>query len=394
MPSTPADAAGSAGPAGAAAAAATSPTPVAAGSASGLAGSTVFSGLSAPSGSMSPNTPSGFDTKTVSTQYTSADIGRLSDLIKLVSGIATSHPLDGFNAEVIADVGKNARLSPQQIAALKSGNADAATKQKASDAAWKGALAQLANLGVSSNYLESQGITTPPSASNGVSKAAELVKVPLESTTLQQLQNQGVDVTGLKDVDALVHGHDQGSVTLPGAAPPTTLGAEYDQFVNDCNNGTAASRLSTVQNLSGRGCAGHHGRPSNTSQVAQAQQNIMLYASDNDLTVPAAYAALEKGDAEGQRTGPDHQYREHRPVDGHAPRQPVGCHHQPLPGDHVGERCRQGRDWHRPDGGHHHPRPCQPLRPANPSTDGGDMPARHTPLSMTIIGAVRHSRHT
>ena len=72
--------------------------------------------------------------------------------------------------------------------------------------------------------------------SGGVSKAAELVKVPLESTTLQQLQNQGVDVTGLKDVDALVHGHDQGSVTLPGAAPPTTLGAEYDQFVNDWNS--------------------------------------------------------------------------------------------------------------------------------------------------------------
>ncbi len=303
MPATPADTAGSAGPEGAAAAATAagiSPTPVTAGT---TTGSTVFSGLTAPSGSMSPNTPKGFDTKTVSTQYTSADIGRLSDLIKLVSGIATSHPLDGFNAEVITDVGKNAGLSPQQIAALKSGNADAATKQKASDAAWKGALAQLANLGVSSNYLESQGITTPPSASNGVSKAAELVKVPLESTTLQQLQNQGVDVTGLKDVNALVHGHDQGRVTLPGTAAPTTLGAEYDQFVNDWNNGTAASRTSTVQNLTAVGALDTTAGAPTLQQVAQAQQNIMLYASDNNLTVPAAYAELEKTTPKGNVPG-------------------------------------------------------------------------------------------
>jgi hypothetical protein len=254
---------------------------------------------------MNPNAPKGWDTKTIATQYNSTDIGRLSDLIKLVSAVATGHPLDGFNAQVIADVAKNAGLSPQATAALKGGSASAANKQAAVKAAWTGITAQLTSLGVPPSALDARGIETPPNAANALNKLQSVITIPLESTTLNQLSDQGVDVSGMKNVDALVQGHDQGIVSLPGQTAPTTLESQYDQFVSNWNNNPSNFRNTTVQDLVGVGALDITGGNPTLQQVEQAYQNVMLWASDHNLSIPAAFGDLEKDEPQGNVPGED-----------------------------------------------------------------------------------------
>jgi hypothetical protein len=305
MPTTPADTTGAQGPeAAAAAAAASSPAnPVAAGSASATTGTSVFSGLQIPGGTLSANAPSGWADKTISTTYTSADIGRLSDLVKLVSAVSTGHPLDGFNAEVIQNVAKNAGLSPQATAALRSGAASKENTQAAVKAAWSGITDQLLALGIAPSALKQKGINTPPNSANAINKLKEVVSLPLESTTLNQLADQGVDAGKIKNVDSLITGHDQGTVQLPGQKAPTTLEAQYDQFVSNWNNNDNNFRQTTVQDLVGMGALDITGGQPTLDQVTQAYQNVMLYASDNNMTVPQAFGDLEGTEPKGNVPG-------------------------------------------------------------------------------------------
>lgn len=301
-PVTPADTAGTQGPEQTATLTPTA-QPVAAGTTAENSGNTVFSGLTPPPGTMNSNAPTGWDAKKISTQYTSADIGRLGDLVKLVSAISTGHPLDGFDAEVIQDVAKNAGLSSQAAAALRSGNASGANKQAAVKAAWTGITTQLKSLGVPPSALTQRGINTPPNAANAINKLKDVVSIPLESTTLNQLTDQGVDVGGLKNVDALITGHDKGVVQLPGDTEPTTLEAQYDQFVTNWNNNDNGFRQTTLQDLVGVGALDTTGGQPTLSQVQQAYQNVMLWASDNNMTIPAAFGDLEKEEPQGNVPG-------------------------------------------------------------------------------------------
>ena len=123
MTMTPPQSAADASPGPAQAAPIDQPTPVTAGSATATAGATVFSGLTAPSGNMPANAPAGFnDTKVSVTPGNTPDPGRLGDLMKLIHAVAINHPLDGFDAAVVGDVGKNAGLTPQALAALRGGH--------------------------------------------------------------------------------------------------------------------------------------------------------------------------------------------------------------------------------------------------------------------------------
>ena len=306
MTMTPPQSAADASPGPAEAAPIDQPTPVTAGSATATAGATVFSGLTAPSGNMPANAPAGFnDTRVSVSPGNTPDPGRLGDLMKLIHAVAIDHPLDGFDAAVVGDVGKNAGLSPQALAALRGGTANDANREAAIKAAWKGVQTQLTNLGVPGSAIQKYGISQAPTVANAVNKLKEVTSIPLENTTLQYFQSQGVDVTGVNNIDKLVQLHDggvklTGEVTQQGA----TLASQYDQFVSDWNANDNNFRINQMQDLVGMGALDISNGTPTAAQVAAAWQNVATYAAQNKTTIPAAMAQLESHEPQGQVTLP------------------------------------------------------------------------------------------
>ena len=281
-----------------------SPTAVTAGTGT-TSGATVFSGLTAPSGNMPANAPASFsNTKVSVSPGKTPDPGRLSDLMKIMHAIAIGHPLDGENPAALADMAKNAGLSPQAAAALKNGGGSPANKEAAIKAAWKGIQTQLVNLGIPSSALQRAGISTSPTVANAANKATEVAKLPLENTTLQYFKSQGVDITGVTNVDKLVGLHD-GGVTLSGAVTQqgATLASQYDQFVTDWNSNDNNFRINQMQDLVGMGALDISNGTPTASQVAEAWQNVATYAAQNHMTIPGAMGVLEGGPPRGEPQG-------------------------------------------------------------------------------------------
>ena len=279
------------------------PAAVTAGTAT--AGGTVFSGLQAPSGNMPADAPANFnDIKVNVSPGNTPDPGRLHDLLSLITAIGTGYKLDGYNPQVIADVGKNAGLSPQAIAALRNGSATDKNKAAALKAAWTGINAQLVNLGVPAGALQRAGMGTAPTVANAKNKATQVANIPLESSTLHYFSSQGVDTTGMKNIDTLINSHAEGKLTGTVDETPATLASQYDQFVTDWNNNQNNFRLNTTQDLVGMGALDISGGNPSADQVAQAWQSVAQYAANNHTTIPTAMTQLKAHEPQGQVTLP------------------------------------------------------------------------------------------
>ena len=322
MPTSAADTSGSQAPPYEA----TSTPSVTAGSAAST-GDTVFSGLSTPTGTLSSNSPKVWDTSKVLVHINGSpasqgvikggkkapDITRLSDLVKLVHAVASNHPLDGFDPQVIQDVAREAKLSPQATAALVNASANDKTKSAVVETAWKGITTHLTNLGV--DLKPYPGITQPPNAYNAVNKLAELGKVQLESSVHNSLEDQGFDVGGMKDVAALVGAHDTaqfakgapgGTIAIPATTDSqgkTTLAQQWDQFVSKWNSNDNNFRATTTQDLVAVGALDITGGSPTAQQVAEAQQNVMSVAADKGITVAAAMNSLQGAEPAGINGG-------------------------------------------------------------------------------------------
>jgi hypothetical protein len=295
----------------------------------------VFSGLTAPAGNMPANAPSGFDQLEVPTHIAGSpaskganvnkgvkapDITRLSDLVKLVNAVANSQSLQGFDPQVVADIAKQAKLTPGQIAGLTAGggedqgistlNEELLTPEvtkKVTGVAWKDITTHLARLGVSLNAYP--GIEKPPNAYNISNKLRELGGVRLESPVTTHLKAQGYDVEGMTDVKSLVSGHDsqQFSTGAPGTpqnvpATPARNGktnaeALWNNFVTDWQGNAKTNGVSfqdsTVQSLVAIGALDITGGAPTIDQVAAAYQNVIKQAATDGVSVPQEFTQLE-----------------------------------------------------------------------------------------------------
>lgn len=296
----------------------------------------VFSGLTAPAGNMPANAPSGFDQLEVPTHIAgspasraanvnkgvkSPNITRLSDLVKLVNAVANGQSLQGFDPQVIADVAKQARLTPAQTAALTAGGGDSdqggstlvqqeltpEITKAVTGAAWKDITTHLSRLGVSLNAYP--GIEKPPNAYNIGNKLDELGGVRLEAPVTNHLKSQGYNVDGMTDVKSLVSGHDSqqfatGAPGTPQTVPAvparngkTNAEALWNQFVTDWKDNPKTNGVSfqdsTVQSLVAIGALDITGGAPTIDQVATAYQKVVAGAASDGVSVPQEFTKLE-----------------------------------------------------------------------------------------------------
>ena len=295
-PTNPADAgtAGGTGPGSAPLGAQQTPPTLAPGDTSAP---TVFSGLAlSGSAKISANTPKGFDTLQVPTTVHGSP-AQLSQLVKVVQSISENHPLDGFDATTQAALAK--AFDPAQLAALRSGKAPAALQNEAIAWAWKGALGEMKNIGISTSAFPD--LVKTPTVANATSKLQELGSIPLEAPLTHALSKAGYDTKGMSNVQTLVSGHDagvfdatkQGQNATVASTVDQTAAQEWDSFITDWNANKNNYQKKTLQALVGAGALDISGGNPTAAQVSSAYQNIIQHAAQNKTTVPAAFTALD-----------------------------------------------------------------------------------------------------
>ena len=225
---------------------------------------TVFSGLAlSGSAKISANTPKGFDTLQVPTTVYGSP-AQLSQLVKVVQSISENHPLDGFDATTQAALAK--AFDPAQLAALRSGKAPAALQNEAIAWAWKGALGEMKNIGISTSAFPD--LVKTPTVANATSKLQELGSIPLEAPLTHALCKAGYDTKGMSNVQTLVSGHDadvfdatkQGQNATVASTGAQTAAQEWDSFVTDWNANKNNYQHKTLHGPGRRRRSGHQRR--------------------------------------------------------------------------------------------------------------------------------------
>lgn len=277
---------------------------------------TVFSGLAlSGSAKISANTPKGFDDLDVPTQINGSpaakgvvrgnskapNIAQLSQLVKVVQAVGSGHPLDGFSPATQELLAKT--FNPAQIAALNNGKAPAALQNEVLTWAWKGTLAQMKALGVSTSAYPD--VTKAPTMANATSKLTELGSIPLESNLTRSLGKAGYDTKGMTNVGAMVSGHDSSEFdvtktgqdySIPASVSSTgtqTAAQHWDEFVTDWNDNKDNFQQNTLKQLVGAGALDISAGNPTATQVASAYQNVITHAAQNKQTVSAAFADLD-----------------------------------------------------------------------------------------------------
>lgn len=319
-PTTPADTAPP-GAIAASSASTTPPTPPGGGLTynPAISSSNPLSNLSTPGGTMPTTMPSDLEqanfqdvvagTPAVPPGYgkgrKAPDLTRLSDLVKLVAAIGQGTSLDNVGPNfvtVIQDLAKQAKVGQgkNDIVFLN----DPKVRQQISTTAWKDIVTHLDRLGVA----VPADLRTPPNSVNAVNKLKALGNVRLEHPTVDALQRNGFDVSGLRDVESLVSGHDStqfgsgapgtqtGSPATPSRPAQVTGAHLWDDFSTKWNenpkvNGTSFQD-SVVQSLVGIGALDlTNGNPT-TQDVATAYQNVMRQASKDGVSVAQEFQKL------------------------------------------------------------------------------------------------------
>ena len=327
-------------PGGAAAYGAATSTPASAGF-TAASGVNVFQGLVTPTGNMPTSIPSKLETTNFtdvipgSPAHTQGfgkgskrpDITRLSDLVKLVSAVSQGQPLGGFDVDVLANVQKQAKLTPSEMQMVVNGQANArigtsdlfaATPQETqavTKAAWKDILTHVQSLGIA----VPEDLQTPPNSANVTNKLKALGNVRVEHYTLDALGRNGYDTTGMKDVQSLISGHDAHqfatgapgtTVTFPGSPQHNgqLSGAKlWDDFVTKWNTNPKSAtdpvtgkalpnatdyRTAMLTDLVAVGAIDLTAGNPTDAQVATAYQGVMQQAAAAGQTVPETFNQL------------------------------------------------------------------------------------------------------
>ncbi len=279
----------------------------------------VLSNLTTPGGTMPTTMPSDLEqanfqdliagTPAVPAGYgkgrKAPDLTRLSDLVKLVAAIGQGTSLDNVGPNfvtVIQDLAKQAKIGQgkNDITFLN----DPKVRQQISTTAWKDIVTHLDRLGVA----VPADLRTPPNGVNAVNKLKALGDVRLEHPTVDALQRNGFDVSGMRDVSSLVSGHDStqfgagapgtqtGSPATPSRPAQVTGAHLWDDFSTKWNenpkvNGTSFQD-SVVQSLVGIGALDLTSGNPTTQDVATAYQNVMRQASKDGVSVQQEFQKL------------------------------------------------------------------------------------------------------
>ena len=154
------------------------------------------------------------------------DITRLSDLVKLVAAVDTGQPLGGFDPQVLADIAKQAKLSPQEMQVLTEGQGSPEIGGSIVDlkplavrvtkALWPDILTHAQSLGIA----VPADLQALPNEANVMNKLKALGQVRIEHPTLDALQRNGYTTAGMRDIQSLISRHDLHQF---GAGAPGTM---------------------------------------------------------------------------------------------------------------------------------------------------------------------------
>ncbi len=268
------------------------------------------------------------------------DITRLSELVKFVNAINTGNYAGQFNPALLADIAKQAKMSPQEINQLEQGSnpnegvlsATPAEVQKATKAAWTDIVTHLRSLGVA----VPKDVEQAPNAANAVTKLNALGDLRIEQPTVDALRRNGYNTAGMTDVKTLVSGHDStqfatgapGTITtVPGTAAhngEASGAALWDDFVTNWQKnekvnkdpitgqgiGAQTYQQAMMADLVSAGALDlSAGTTPTVEQVAQAYQSIIQQAASNKQSLPETFQAIN--DSNPPSTNLDQAYVQH-----------------------------------------------------------------------------------